>query len=228
MEYYRITHSMVERAITLYNSGKMNEVELCATVKMCHPFKYKYVIGWATESVLEENIVDILDVTEREMDLQILRWTIEEKGIVMLPALRCGDEILTWENAKSHDSLYFNFGIERSYEFEHGFITSLGKFLNREEAGKMAYKTYQWRLWRPLYSGDAEQFTLQDIESGEVRDYYSSLGIPEVHVPVTSVLVKLLLYGYAIQYKRESAKGDWRGKKPLLERIAHLKELLHK
>lgn len=231
--YYRITHPIVERAITLYNQGKIDSVALCATIKVCHPFKYQYVIGWVTESVPEECVPDILMVEEKEIDDLIFSWFLKKNGILMLPALKCKQtsEVLTWDNALSHDSLYFNFNLEGTshnpgenetpYEYEHGFITSKGKFLSRSEASKFAFKTKQWNREEPLYSRSAQQFSLRDIENGEVYNYYSSIGInlPKRSIPITRELVKLLLKGYEAEYKRTPNEYTLRD-------IAHIKEFL--
>lgn len=234
MSYYRIDHPVVSRAITLYNQGKIDSIALCATIKVCHPFKYQYVIGWATESVPKECVPDILMVTEEEMDCQILGWFIKKHGVLMLPALMCKQtgEVLTWDNALRHDSLYYNFNLrgrshnpgedETPYEYEHGFITSKGKFLNREEAGELAFKTRQWfSRGKLLFSQDARQFSLKGIMKGEVYDYYSCIGIslPKGSVPISKELVKLLLKGYEAEYKRTSNKR-------CLDDIAHLKSLM--
>lgn len=244
---YRITHPKVERAINMYNQGKIDAVSLCAIIKMCHPYKYRYVIGWACESVAPEDFFSLIEVTDEEMDNRIFIWNLQKYGILMLPALKNKKtgKILAWDEAMSHDSIYFNFMIngtskyagddETGLLYQHGFITSSGKFLDRKNAGKFAYLTKQWFVKdKPLYSGDAQQFSFRDIEEGDVEDYYKSLGIsiPKGLIKVHKSVISLLIEGYEASITRLDVENEeWGdaicyGVIKTTERIEHLKDLL--
>lgn len=67
MKYYRIHNPRVEQAITNFNNGKIDELELCSIIYRCHPHKWEHVVRWATESIDEGDLHDVLTVTEEEI-----------------------------------------------------------------------------------------------------------------------------------------------------------------
>lgn len=67
MKYYRIHNPKVEQAITDFNDGKISEVELCSIIYQCHPYKWEHVVRWASESIDEGDLHDVLTVTEEDI-----------------------------------------------------------------------------------------------------------------------------------------------------------------
>lgn len=208
-KYYRINHPMVERAITDFNDGKIDAVELCSIIYQCHPYKWEHVIRWATESIDEGDWHDVLSVSKKDIEKHLIVKFIENNGLLMTPALKeiATGKILAWDDALSHDSIYFNYGLDEyevSGKYEHGFITSKGVFLNRELSGKFAYNTRQWfKKDEPLYSRDAEQFSYKDLLNGEHTLYYREMQIFVADIPVSKAYIELLIQGANAQGERE-------------------------
>lgn len=67
MKYYRIQNPRVEKAITDFNDGKIDEIELCSIIYICHPYRWEHVVRWASESIDEGDLHDVLTVTEKEI-----------------------------------------------------------------------------------------------------------------------------------------------------------------